>query len=308
MINNILMIYNPNSGKGRGAKYANKLKKQLEKRGAVVGNMFCCKSVQAATEFCIDNSGNPCAFSLAIIIGGDGTLSPWIDGMIKHDFNVPVYAYGRGTANDFASFMRTNKRARRAARIICNNPRTRDIDILHVNNEQYAINVACGGAFTNGVTKYSKRSKKLFGKLAYIFKGMRDVFKMRAQDIEVMADGKEILVSTYLFLILNTTNAGSIKKIAPLARPWDGMFNIVALKKCGLFGKLGMFFSIVFKRAHKSKNILNVSATEITVKIKGDPNSNFTCTDIDGNVGGPYPLDVKIHENKVIFVANTKSL
>ena len=302
LVQNIVIIYNPNSGRGRGARLANRLKTGLEIRGATVGQVFNSSSTELVYEFCKTNEGNPQGYTLAIIIGGDGTLSPWADAMLKHDFRVPIYAFGRGTANDFSAFLRTAKRVRRVCKIITRDPKLQEIDTLDINGEQYGVNVACGGAFTNGVTSYSKKSKKRFGKLAYMFKALKEAFKMKAQLVKFTVDGEETEAEVFLFLLLNSPNAGSIRKISPTARPWDGELELVAIKRCGFWGKLTLVFSGLFKRLTKNKRVLHIKGVDFRVEILGEPNQNFTRTDIDGNKGGEYPLHVTISPEKLEFV------
>lgn len=313
---NVLIIYNPNSGRGRGMRWAQRLEENITKHGGKVGEVFCSNSIARVYEFCELNLGNPKNFSLALIIGGDGTLSPWVDAMIRHDFRVPIYAFGRGTANDFATFLRTNRSIKRTAQIITAGsqerakitpPRIREMDTLEFRHgmgthPRYAINVACGGAFTNGVTNYSKRGKILFGKLAYMFKALGVACKMRAQLMKFTIDGKETRADVYLFLILNSPNAGSIRKINPNSCPWDGQLELVAFKKCGFWGKISLAFSGLFKRLSRNKHVLVLPGITFHIEPSAEPNPNFTLTDIDGNKGEPYPLLVSLSDKKAPFV------
>ncbi|MCL2587020.1 MAG: hypothetical protein FWE31_02145 [Firmicutes bacterium] len=300
---NILIIYNPNSGKGRGERFANRLQRALTKRKYTVGEVFRSDSTERVYEFCEASTGNPKEFSMAIIIGGDGTLSPWVDAMIKNNFRVPVYAFGRGTANDFSAFLRTCRSIRKVCKII-KKGQVVEMDTLHINNESFGMNVACGGAFTNGVTAYSKRGKLVFGKLAYMYKAMGAAIRMRAQDVRFTVDGREIQASVYLFLILNSPNAGSIRRISRTARPWSGEFELVAIKRCGFWGKMGLALYGLFGWLSKNKHVVCRTGKEFTVEVVGEPNRNFTKTDIDGNKGGDYPLHVRVSDEKIPFVTN----
>jgi len=233
--------------------------------------------------------------------------------MIKSNFLIPIYAIGHGTANDFPTYFKTNCSIRRAVRTISDNRQSKrilDIDTLLVNNDTYAINVAGGGAFTNGVTRYSKRAKRFFGKLAYLAHGAREACKMRPQTVKFTVDEKEYLHDIYFFLILNTSHAGSIKNISPHANPNDEQLNLVALKKCGFFARLSAGVSIFLRRAHKNKNLLHLPGKSFHVEIVKPPtesiNKNFTSTDIDGNAGAGYPLLVKVSERKIQILSRRK--
>jgi len=292
---NILIIYNPNSGRGRAERLANRLKAKLG------GEAFCSNSIEVVYEFCKQNSQNPKGYTLAIIIGGDGTLSPWVDAMIRHNFRVPIYAFGRGTANDFSAFLRTARSIRKTCKAI-RRAKIQQVDTLLINDTQFCINVACGGAFTNGVTSYSKKGKRRFGKLAYMFKAMCQAFKLRAQQVRFTVDDQEIIADTFLFLVLNSPNAGSIRKISRVTKPWDGKLELVVIKRCGFFGKVSLLISGMFKRLWANSNVIVASGTKFSIEIMGEANKNFTLTDIDGNKGGPYPMSVKLGDEKIPFV------
>lgn len=286
MTENILIIFNPNSGKGRGEKLCNRLVSRFKKNGVEVGRVFCSSSLEVFENFCTENKGNPQGFSLAIVIGGDGTLGLCVDRMIKGGFDIPIYPFGRGTANDFARFFKTNRSVKRVVKIICNNPSVRTVDLLKVNDRDYAVNVAGGGAFTNGVTKYDPVAKKIFGKLAYISRGVREAVRMKPQIMKFIIDGQESWDRVYFFLVLNTSNAGGLKWKASGASPTDGLLNIAILKDDGLFNKVLSY----------------AKAKEITAIVEGPPAPNFTKTDIDGNPGGDYPMTVCIATEKLRVV------
>ncbi|MCL2570428.1 MAG: hypothetical protein FWE16_04455 [Firmicutes bacterium] len=306
----ILIIYNPNSGRGKGAKIATRLEKRLNKLRTYECCLHASKNIADFYEYSASNKNNPHGYTLAIIIGGDGTLSICVDAMVKNNFIIPIYAFGGGTANDFPSYMKTNKSVRRACKIIMNNPKKCLIDtlrVIHENNEQepyYAINVACGGAFTNGVTKYNRNGKKLLGKLYYMLKSAQSAITMQGQQTKITIDDMEYKENIYLFLILNTTNAGSIKSITRDALPWDGLLDIVAIRKCGFFSKIGLSFSILFRRLYKNKNVFVARGKTVQIEIIGDPNPNFIRTDIDGNVGYNFPMKVEPSDNTLEFIIN----
>jgi len=304
----ILIIYNPNAGKGKGLKYANALQKKLERLGIKVAEMFRSCSFDAMREFHKSIAGNKNDYSLIVIIGGDGTIGPQVDSMIKNGTNVPIYPLGRGTANDFSSYLKTNVSVKKAARIIADgrvvNADTLKIDIPNnVNKVNYAISDAAGGAFTNGVTKY--KGKKIFGKLAYIFGAGWQALWMKPQKVKFTIDDKSFETSVFLFYILNTKNVGGIKNAGALAKVDDGILDFVCIKKCRLWGKLCVGISALFKRIHRSKRVIYKQGKNFKVEVIGEPIHNFTKTDTDGNIGGDYPMAVEVGP-KIQVVYNKK--
>ena len=300
---NILITFNPFSGKRKGAKIAARLEKELAKRGANIGSVLGTDCIESVYGFCKENAGNPANYSMVVIIGGDGTLSHWVDAMIKHGFSLPVYPFGCGTANDFAAYFKTNRSVRKAAKIITTGAKTYVVDTLKINGKDYAIYVAAGGAFTNGVTRYSPWSKRIFGKAAYVFRGILEAFRMKLQSMTFNIDGQEFDLDVYFFLVMNISRVGTMKRIAPLSVPTDGYLNFIAVKKCNVFSMFWMLFMILFGRTHKSKYFLHTTLKSITATVNGEPSKNFALTDIDGNAGSAFPLKVEVQEQKLTVVA-----
>jgi len=293
----ILIIYNPTAGKGKGLKYAEGLTKNLELLGISVSEMFCSDSLDTMRKFHKSNAGNKNDYSLVVIIGGDGTVGPNVDSMLKNNTHVPIFPLGRGTANDFSSHLRTDVSVKKAAQIIadCN---VTDADTLkidmpnNVNSVNHAVSDAAGGAFTNGVTNY--KCKKAFGRLAYVLQAGWHALWMKAQRVKFTVDDADFREDVFLFYILNTKNVGSIKGAGALADINDGLLDLVCIKKCGLWGRFCVGLGALLGRIHKSKRVIYRQGKKFRVEIIGDAIHNFTKTDTDGNIGGDYPLNVEI--------------
>ena len=304
----ILIIYNPNAGKGKGLKYAEGLQRRLGQHGILVAEKFCSGSFETMREFHASIAGNKNDYSLIVIIGGDGTIGPQVDAMIKNNTNVPIYPLGRGTANDFSSYLKTNVSVKKAARIIADgkvaNADTLKINMPNNKNEvNYAISDAAGGAFTNGVTHY--KGKKIFGKLAYVAQAGWQALWMKAQRVKFTIDDESFEERVFLFYILNTKNVGGIKGAGAHAKVDDGILDFVCIKKCRLWGKFWVGISALFKRIHKSKRVIYKQGKKFRVEVIGEPIYNFTKTDTDGNAGGDYPMDVEVGP-KIQVVYNKK--
>ena len=307
---NNLIIYNPRAGRRNGFKVAKKLQKEFALYGGTIHEMFCANSLDAMRKFHQENAGNKNNYTLIIIIGGDGTIGPNVDAMIKNNIKVPVFPFGRGTANDFSSFLKTNVSIKQAACIIANG-KTMDVDTLKVsmpNNENhvnYAVSDAAGGAFTCGVMKY--KGKRILGRWGYLLRAGWHALWMKSQHVKFSVDNESFQEHVFLFYIINTKHVGSIKGAAPLARINDRVLDLVCIVKCGLWGRFCIGISALFGRLHKSKRIRYRQGKQFRVEIVGKAIRNFTITDTDGNIGGNYPLDVQIGPQiSVVFNKNAK--
>ena len=289
-----VIVYNPNAGKGRGERHAKKLQSKM-----CDCELFCATSIPAMQEFWAGEEAK--RYSKIVLIGGDGTIGPNVDAIIKNGLTTPIYSYGRGTANDFASHFRTNIRPSRAARII-ETGKTLEVDTLLVGENSYAVNVASGGAFTNGVTNYSKKAKRRFGKMAYVTKAALQAFTMKSQDVKFTVDDKCFCADIFVFYIANTKNVGGQKRAANLADPSDGLLDLVCVKRCGFFGKLSVVFAKAFGRMSKCKHIIYAQGKNFCVEPVLPVINNFTITDTDGNASDAYPMKVTLGPKMLIIV------
>ena len=291
----ILIFHNPNSGKRKSQIHANKIERALKRINPKTQvTQFCAVSISVLNDFWSSPLANA-GFDAIIIIGGDGTVGPVINAMKHNNLDIPIYCYGRGTANDFASFLKTNKSAKQCAKTVLRG-NMRLVDTLLVDGETYACNNAAGGAFTTGVTKYSKKMKMFFGKLAYLITAFFMAFSVKSQALRFTVDDRTFEARVFLFYILNTKNVGGLKNASPLSRVDDGMLDLICIKQMGFWGKIGTGFFQMFGKLHKSKNIIHIQGKSFKVEIIPDRpvDKNFTHTDIDGNPYKPYPLNVTI--------------
>jgi len=331
---NVLIMYNPKAGRHKGHIHADKLERALERLGDMTVSIHATQSILGMKEFFemykmsraeLADLNDPSRFDRLVIIGGDGTVGPIVDSLVKHHIDIPIYCYGRGTANDFATFFKTNCGPRRAARMIKYSALLTDadklksradnvamVDTILVNGE-HACNVACGGAFTNGVTAYHKKGKKLLGKFSYFFQAFLKSFRLESQTMRFTVDGKTFEEEIFLFYVLNTRNVGGLKNSSPLSDVQDGVLDLLCVKKCGFFGKMSLALYYTFGIMHRCPHIVHRQGK--VFRIEHAPHEkvkhNFTLADIDGNPAGPYPLDVTIgpriaivHNNNKIASAN----
>jgi len=288
----VLILYNPKAGKCNAHIHAGKLKSAILKQSALASVvLYASRSIEEMLKFFATFDKD---FDCIAIIGGDGTVGPTIDAMIKNNVDIPVYLYGRGTANDFASFLSTNTSPRRSAQIILANNHS-PADTLLVNNKTHAINVACGGAFTNGVTRYNKKGKRFFGKLAYIVQAAISSLGLESQVMQFTVDGQSFELGVYLFYILNSKNVGGLKNSCPVSDINDGLLDLVCIRQCGFFSKISIAIAQVRGKLHLNRNVTHIQGKDFLVEHTTDKvNLNFTLTDIDGNSADPYPLKVTV--------------
>ena len=106
MFKDVLIVYNPRAGSCQGGKHAAKIEAVLH-RNNIKTTTFKSNSITASHDYFAEIKKNKTHYDCVVIIGGDGTLGPTVDGMVRAGLDIPIYAYGRGTANDVATYYET---------------------------------------------------------------------------------------------------------------------------------------------------------------------------------------------------------
>lgn len=102
-------------------------------------------------------------------------------------------------------------------------------------NDRYFINIAGGGSLTELTYEVPSRLKTMMGQLAYYLKGIEKMASLSPQELYIRANGQELIHDEFmLFLIANTNSVGGFEKLAPDASIDDGLFDVIAVKKCNL--------------------------------------------------------------------------
>ena len=270
-----IFLYNPKSGKGKILPKVDYIKKTLETKFDEVV-LHETKSAEDVKEV----SRKACGVYDAIVFsGGDGTFNDVACGVASEE-NRPILGYiPSGTVNDIAKNLKIPRNVNKALQIIMDGY-TIEHDVGKIN-DKYFIYVAAIGTFT-GVSYRTKQDvKKIFGKLAYAFDGMRDLLNPKLCAIKLKMEHGVIEIDTPLLLIMNSTSVAGVpfNKGGHLN---DGKFDIVVVKKGaykGLFNIARLFVLGLF-RLRRRRLVNHYKASSFTVEVKDTP----TWT-IDGEKG-----------------------
>lgn len=315
----IEIICNPNSGRGSGLHFARKIKTEFAMRGENDVNIFESLSIEDTEKRFAEIVDNGIKVHTFIFIGGDGTISICIDRMLKSGLNIPIAIFPCGTVNDFSkSFGMTTNIKKFVDTLMMN--KTVKCDIARVNGN-YTVNVACGGYFTHGANTYSRKAKRIIGKLTYYIKGMFSAFGMSPQRLRITVDGKVFEEDILMYMVINSKSVGGFSKMGAKTKINDGKFDLYAVKFAGL-SLVWTFFKLLFGKHTYDKNVIyttgkifkielieNIRKHPITKKIKKyKTNEKFIHSDLDGNVGPALPLEVKVlGEVLTIFSRKTET-
>ena len=218
--------------------------------------------------------------------GGDGTLHEVVNVLMREKLSLPVGIIGSGTSNDFATYLGVNSDLEAYFDCIVDDI-SRPVDVGCANGE-YFINVASAGALTSVAHEVNVRLKHAMGKMAYYLRGIGEIPKLHKLHLHIKADGEEYETGAYLFVIVNSSVAGSMQNVAAKAEIDDGKLDLLVVKDTGITEFMALAKDVVSGTIKPGeKNILYVQAKSFVVESDTPAES-----DLDGERGPALPLSV----------------
>ena len=288
MNKNILIIVNPNAGKGKVQKKIHKIASNFSKQNYLVDIIYTKKNYSAA-DIINDYKGD---LDIVICCGGDGTLNDLINAVMKMEIKPKISFIPLGTMNDFANtvglfrfkFWLPNN---------MKNAKHMKIDIGSFNGKYYNY-VAAFGAFTMVPYVTKQNLKKVFGKLAYFIVGIRYLAKIKSYNLKLEVDGK-ITEGDFIYgSISNSKSIGGFKWFRKREiNIGDGKYEVILIKKPKhKIGIVNVAVNILFKRYNNEKHFLYMQGSNIKIT----PKTHLKWT-LDGEYGGRIET-VEIKNNK----------
>ena len=203
-------------------------------------------------------------YSVIVCIGGDGTLSEVISGLMSLK-NPPSLGYiPMGTTNDVANTLNIPKNPRKAAeRILSGTPQP--FDVGSFNNENYFTYISAFGAFTGVSYETSQISKHTIGHLAYILEGMRNLTNLTFEHTVVEFESGTIEDDLMFGAVTNSTSiAGLFKFEDSIVELGDGLFEVILIRNPKNLIDLNKLISDILSKNYNSQNVMVLHSKEVT--------------------------------------------
>lgn len=287
-------IYNPLSGTGKINKYVYWIKSEYEKAGHTL-YLLPTKKPNDATFFAINNSH----FDMLLVAGGDGTLSEVVNGLMEVEKKPYIGYIPTGTANDVGKMLGLSTNVKKTIKILLKQETVKAMDIAKINDHYFTY--ACAtGKFARASYDIDQKNKKRFRKLAYVTRGLKDVFQKYNIPVKVTHDNGTFEGNYSLILLLSGFRVAGvrlsfIKKVLD-----DGLLSARFFeKKTGLMTRIAWFFLTGgFYDVRKNRTIVSN-----TFKIE-------TSDDVEWNTDGEKSLKgtvfIKVIPQAIRFVVNPK--
>ncbi len=217
----VLLIVNFHSGTGKAKAVLPDVIETLSKRD-IICTVYLTKN-KASTIATAKAAVNH--FDALVAIGGDGTLSEVVNGVMLAEKNIPIGYIPTGSTNDMArSLGIPSDPCEGAEAIAAMQPKKYDIGKF---NDKHFTYIAATGAFTK-VSYATKQSlKNALGHLAYVLEGIKSVSEIEKIRVTGSTDNGSF-DGEYLFCsISNATSVGGVIHLSPGTVLFnDGLFEL----------------------------------------------------------------------------------
>ncbi|WP_027399268.1 YegS/Rv2252/BmrU family lipid kinase [Anaerovorax odorimutans] len=292
--NKVLLFYNPNAGNGLFKNNLDLIVENFQKKGMLV------IPVRADRMGILDEilkEINVDEYRKIIAAGGDGTINVVVNSMINNNIDLPLAIFPAGTANDFAYYFEIPHTIEEMVKIALEENYTY-ADIGKVNDKHF-INVAAMGFLVDVSQKTDPNIKNTLGVISYYLKGVTEIPNLRPIPIKITSDEYTSEDRIFFMLVMNGRSAGGFKKIAPNAKINDGLLDVMLFKEMPIYEFAPLLFNVMQGNHQANKNVVFFQTSKLYIE-----SDNNVGTDIDGEKGAEFPLDIKVLPDKIRI--NTK--
>lgn len=249
----LMLIINPSAGKGAYKVNLGDALHVLD-MGGYRTSLFFTSGPGEATEFAASYAMD---YDTVACIGGDGTLSEVISGLMELKSPPPLGYIPMGTANDVATTLALpkNNTIGAARRIVHGSPHP--FDVGGFGDREYFAYIAAFGAFTEVSYATPQSQKKVLGHLAYVLQGAMALPKIESYKTRVEYDGGVIEGDFLYGSVSNSTSvAGIVHLRDDLVCLGDGYSELVLVRNPGNLAEFKNIVDSVIYQKYDNDDLL----------------------------------------------------
>ena len=265
----VYAVFNPQSGKGRGARLVGPVLRALSAGGSLAVEHGV--TAKAGDEAGLAREAIGRGFRRIVAVGGDGTWSNVANAILASQVpGVSLGLVGSGTGCDLAKSLGIPARDVDACARIVRGGHTRTIDVGRVEG-RFFLNVV-GFGFDIAVIEDSWRVRYLTGELLYFYCALRQIYSFPGFPVEISAEGAPARRQDLLMLVIaNARVFGGGFEIAPRADLADGRLDAVAFGNMGLLRRLRLIGQLR-RGAHESApEVATTTAASFRLRFEAPP-------------------------------------
>jgi len=252
----LMMIINPAAGHGGYEENLGEALRLLDADGYRT-TLYFTSGPKQATQYAARYAAD---YDTVVCVGGDGTLSEVIAGLMTMKDPPDLGYFPMGTTNDVATTLGLPKNDTLSAARCLIQGTPHPFDVGGFGENAYFAYIAAFGAFTEVSYTTPQDQKKALGHLAYVLQGMALLPKLESIPVVVEYDGGRF-EGRVLYGSMSNSNsvAGMIRFTESMVQLGDGLSELVLVKDPGNMEGVGDILSAVLTQSYEeSANLLIV--------------------------------------------------
>lgn len=276
-----LVIVNPVAGKRAAGRNLARLQERLTEAGLrfeireTAGEGDALKWAREAEDV-----------DMVVALGGDGTVMEVMSGLLEGGRGLPLAQVPAGTANLLARTLNIPTDLDGALDVALQGVIV-ELDVGRLEGSGRYFAMVAGAGFDAQLIEDTPRAlKNRLGFLAYVFAGVRNLFRLRQSDISLQVDGVHHHLRAHTIMALNIGGIEGLKvRGVTEIDPHDGKLDVAIVTPASLTGLLEVTWRLVTRRLSGYEHLRFMQAEK--VRIVADPPLNV---EIDGEPLGTTPL------------------
>lgn len=292
----VLFIYNPSSGENKILKELDTVIKIHQKYGMLVDIVRIDENINLSNILCCITED----YVHILVAGGDGSVDSVVNQLMRYSLDIPIGILPMGTANDYARYIGMPSNVEEACRQILTLP-SQKMDVGKVN-DSYFINVLSAGYFTDISQKTNDELKHSIGKFAYFLKSFELFKDVKRTKVKITSEEFNYDGDMFIIMIFNGISSGGLN-MAYKSVGNDGLLDVIVFN-----GTTSEMVSLALKilRGDHLENPVGIEyfrTSKMCIECDED-----TPTDIDGEKGPSYPLNVECISKRLTVLGVKSSI
>lgn len=192
-----------------------------------------------------------------VAVGGDGTVTLVAKLLLGKDIALGIFP--SGSANGMAKELEIP--ATNEALDIIRNGEIKNSDVILINNEHICLHLSDIGLNAQLVKHFEEGKKR--GKLGYASVAIKTIWKRTRMEVVIKSGTQRVETEAVMVVLANATKYGTGSVINPEGSIYDGLFEVVIVKKLDVLFKM-----LIFQRAFDPKKIELFHANSVVIRTK----------------------------------------
>lgn len=292
----VVVVVNPAARGGRIGREWARLEPALTARLGAVRYVFTEAAGHARTLAAEAAAGGA---AVVVSLGGDGTHGEVAAGLLDAGSSAALGILHAGTGGDFRRILKNSGTLLESAAALPAADASR-VDVGEVTcvaddgtaYQRVFLNLASAGMSGLVDRLVNASSKRLGGKLSFLWCTLRAFLTFRPPRVRVTVDGQEVGTQRlFMVVVANGRWAGGGMCFAPDAQPDDGLFDVCLIPALGLFKALWIMPSL-YSGGHIRRLGLTVHRGREVVATPADELPAYM--DVDGEAPGRLPATFRL--------------